>query len=144
MAMMPMVMLFSILLESICSGFVSYYLGVIILKRLKLYIEPSKSSMKWDGPISGYILMGIYIFYLLQDHFELSPSLFALVALSGSIVQLILAIYGINRIGRYGRNHNKAWLPLVLIVVLMVLPSIALFLLTCIGFLCMTTNLLKA
>ena len=79
MAMMPTVILFSIVLESVCSGFVSYYLAVIVLNRLHLYIQPVKTMNKMVKPVLGYLGMGGYILFLMMDHVSLDPLMYALV-----------------------------------------------------------------
>ena len=140
MAMMPTVILFSIVLESVCSGFVSYYLAVIVLNRLHFYIQPVKTMNKMVKPVLGYLGMGGYILFLMMDHVSLDPSMYALVSLMGMIAQFALAIYGVTTLSRYGRTTNKLWISVLMIIVLIFLPSIALFIFACIGFLRCTTT----
>lgn len=140
MAMMPTVILFSIGLESVCSGFVGYTIAKVVLMRLKLYIPPVKNDTSTMKPILGYIGMGGYILSLLSNNLHLDPSWYALVAMVGTIGQFALALYGVRTMGDYGRSSGKQWVLIIMLVILMVLPSLALFGFACIGFLGLTTK----
>ena len=141
MAMMPTVILFSIGLESVCSGFVGYTIAKVVLIRLKLYKPSIKSDQTKMKPIWGYIGMGGYILSLLINHLSLSPSWYALVSMVGVISQFGLALYGVKSVSQYGRTSVKQWILIGMILILMVLPSIALFIFACLGFLGLTTQL---